>query len=111
MPPRAGRPAWWRSNRSRVVSSCCPCKQFRNQAASVIFAREIKTAANPEEERAKKLKEYADLYESPYPAAERGYVDDIIRPASTRQFIVKSLDALERKQVARLPRKYSNITL
>lgn len=80
-------------------------------AASVIFAREIKMAANPEEERAKKLKEYADLYESPYPAAERGYVDDIIRPASTRQLIVKSLDALEQKQVAKLPRKYSNITL
>lgn len=80
-------------------------------AASVIFAREIRNAANPEEERARKLKEYSDLYESPYPAAERGYVDDIIRPASTRGFITRALEALEHKRTATPQRKYSNITL
>ena len=80
-------------------------------AASVIFAREIRNAANPEEERARKLKEYSDLYESPYPAAERGYIDDIIRPGSTRGFITRSLEALEHKRAVARQRKYSNITL
>jgi methylmalonyl-CoA decarboxylase subunit alpha len=80
-------------------------------AASVIFAREIKNAANPEEERQRKLKEYADMYESPYQAAERGYVDDIIRPAETRRSINRALDALAHKRVPATRRKYSNITL
>jgi len=80
-------------------------------AASVIFAREIRNAENPEEERARKLKEYSDLYESPYPAAERGYVDEIIGPASTRAYINKALDMLAHKRVAAPWRKFSNITL
>ena len=44
-------------------------------AASVIFAREIKEAQNPKEVRDKRIQEYRDLYENPYMAAERGYVD------------------------------------
>lgn len=80
-------------------------------AASIIFAKEIKNAANPEEERARKLKEYADMYESPYQAAERGYIDDIIQPSDTRRTINRALDALAQKHVARPRRKYSNITL
>ncbi len=80
-------------------------------AASVIFAREIRTAENPEEVRAKRIREYSELYENPYPAAERGYVDDIIMPSDTRKFINRALDALENKTVARPWRKYSNINL
>ncbi len=80
-------------------------------AASIIFAREIKNAANPEEERMRKLKEYSDMYESPYQAAERGYIDDIIRPAETRKTINRALDALAQKTMAKPARKYSNITL
>ncbi len=80
-------------------------------AASVIFAREIRNAENPDDERIRKLKEYADLYESPYPAAERGYVDEIIEPASTREYINKALDVLAHKRVVAPLRKFSNITL
>jgi acetyl-CoA carboxylase carboxyltransferase component len=80
-------------------------------AASVIFAKEIKNAANPEEERKLKLKEYADMYESPYQAAERGYIDDIIRPSETRKTIIRALDALGQKRMAKPWRKHSNITL
>lgn len=80
-------------------------------AASIIFAREIKNAPNPEEERMRKLKEYADMYESPYQAAERGYVDDIIRPADTRATVIRALDAVKCKRMAKPWRKYSNITL
>ncbi len=80
-------------------------------AASVIFAKEVKEAENPEEVRAKRIKEYSELYENPYCAAERGYVDDVIMPHDTRKFINKALDALENKSVARPWRKYSNINL
>ncbi|GAG19822.1 unnamed protein product, partial [marine sediment metagenome] len=80
-------------------------------AASVIFAREIRQAEKPEQVRTERVKEYRDLYENPYSAAERGYVDDIIMPSDTRKMINKALDALENKSVARPWRKYSNINL
>ena len=85
-------------------------------AASVIFAREIRESAKPEEIRAKRISEYSDMYENPYQAAERGYVDDIIMPSDTRKMINKALDVLEhkwgREPWERRPwRKYSNINL
>ena len=86
-------------------------------AASVIFAREIREAENPEEVRAKRIKEYSELYENPYCAAERGFVDDIIMPSDTRKVINRALDVLEDKNKdnkafnARPWRKYSNINL
>jgi acetyl-CoA carboxylase carboxyltransferase component len=69
-------------------------------AASVIFARE-----------AQRIKEFSAMYENPYRAAERGYVDDVIDPSDTRKVINSALDFLEDKRVARPWRKYSNINL
>ncbi|MDY6833608.1 MAG: carboxyl transferase domain-containing protein [Chloroflexota bacterium] len=80
-------------------------------AASVIFAKEIKNADNPDEMQQKRIAEYQELYENPYCGAERGYIDDIIMPSETRQYINRSLDVLANKQVARPWRKYSNINL
>jgi acetyl-CoA carboxylase carboxyltransferase component len=80
-------------------------------AASVIFAKEIKEAENPQEVREQRIKEYKELYENPYVAAERGYVDDIIMPSDTRKMINGALDMLENKNIVRPWRKYSNINL
>jgi len=86
-------------------------------AASVIFAREIRESENPEETRAKRIKEYADIYENPYCGAERGYIDDVIMPSDTRKVINRALDVLAEKDKdhrtfkARPWRKYSNINL
>jgi acetyl-CoA carboxylase carboxyltransferase component len=80
-------------------------------AASVIFAKEIKEAENPKEVKAKRVKEYQELYENPYMGAERGYIDDIIIPSDTRKMINRALDSLQNKTVARPWRKYSNINL
>ncbi len=80
-------------------------------AASVIFAREIREAAQPDDVRAQRIQEYSEIYENPYCAAERGYVDDVIDPADTRKTINRALDALEGKTVSRPWRKYSNINL
>jgi len=80
-------------------------------AASVIFAKEIKEAANSQEVRDKRIKEYQELYENPYKGAERGYIDDVIMPSDTRSVVNKALDMLENKSVSRPWRKYSNINL
>lgn len=51
-------------------------------AASVIFAKKIKNAENSQEVRAARIGEYRDLFENPYCAAERGYIDDVIMPSN-----------------------------
>lgn len=86
-------------------------------AASVIFAREIREAADPKAMREQRINEYANLYENPYRAAERGCVDDVIMPSDTRKVIIKALKVLADKDKdhrafkARPWRKYSNINL
>jgi len=80
-------------------------------AASIIFAREIREADKPDEVQAQRIKEFSEMYENPYRAAERGYVDDVIDPSDTRKVINRALDVLEGKCVARPWRKYSNINL
>lgn len=80
-------------------------------AASVIFAKEIRDAENPDEVRTKRISEYNTIYENPYKGAERGYIDDIILPSDTRKMINRSLDILENKKVSRPWRKFSNINL
>jgi len=86
-------------------------------AASVIFAREIKEADKPDEVQAQRIKEFSEMYENPYRAAERGYVDDVIDPSDTRKVINSALDILGDKNkdnkafLARPWRKYSNINL
>jgi acetyl-CoA carboxylase carboxyltransferase component len=80
-------------------------------AASVIFAKEIKSAPNPDEIRAERIKQYSDLYENPYEGAARNYIDDVIMPHDTRQYINRCLDVLENKSESRPWRKYSNINL
>ncbi|MBM3176272.1 MAG: acyl-CoA carboxylase subunit beta, partial [Chloroflexi bacterium] len=80
-------------------------------AASVIFAKEIKEAQNPEQVREARVKEYRELYENPYRAAERGCVDEIILPRDTRKVINAALDMLQNKTITRPRRKYSNINL
>ncbi len=85
-------------------------------AASVIFAKEIREADKPDEARTRRIREFSEMYENPYRAAERGYVDDVIDPADTRKVINRTLDVLEGKSAtglwrSRPWRKYSNINL
>jgi len=86
-------------------------------AASVIFAREIREAKNPEEVKAKRIREYSEIYENPHVGAERGYTDDIIMPHDTRKYVNWALDVLENKFVTpgtcpwKVWKKYDNINL
>ena len=48
---------------------------------------------------------------NPFVAAERGYIDDVIRPHSTRWRIARALRMLKNKQVAQIWKKHDNIPL
>ena len=61
--------------------------------------------------RAEKAAEYEDTLFNPYIAAERGFVDAIIRPAETRPQIIRGLRALHGKRQTLPPKKHGNIPL
>merc|ERR1719410_3248483 len=55
--------------------------------------------------------EYMDKFGNPFPAAVRGYVDDIIEPSSTRKRICQDLDLLSTKKASSLWKKHANMPL
>ncbi|KAJ8952525.1 hypothetical protein NQ318_003321 [Aromia moschata] len=55
--------------------------------------------------------EYIDKFGSPFPAAQRGFIDDIIEPRTTRWRLCRDLDLLETKKLNNPPRKHGNIPL
>ncbi len=55
--------------------------------------------------------EYQKKFASPFLAASRGYIDDIIRPYNTRWRICKALMLLENKKVQKYRKKHSNLPL
>ncbi len=80
-------------------------------AAEIIFKKEISEAKNPEAKWKEKEQEYQELFANPYIAAERGYIDEVIKPEQTRIKLIKAFKMLENK-VAKLPRKkHGNIPL
>lgn len=80
-------------------------------AAEIIFRKEIAEAADPEAKWKEKEAEYADMFAHPYRAAERGYVDEVIRPDQTRQKLIRAFQMLENKADTLPRKKHGNIPL
>ncbi|OPJ54823.1 methylmalonyl-CoA decarboxylase subunit alpha [Alkalithermobacter paradoxus] len=80
-------------------------------AANIIFRNEIKDAEDPQAMRAQKIEEYKSEFATPYKAAERGFVDDVIEPALTRIRLCDALDMLQSKRDSRPSKKHGNIPL
>lgn len=76
--------------------------------ASVLYHDEIAASDNQAEVRAAKAKEYRDTYATPLNAAQRGYVDDVIRPCETRARIISAFEMLATKRVSGPARKHGN---
>lgn len=80
-------------------------------AANIIFRKEIENSDDPIETRARKMAEYDAEFATPYKAAERGYIDDIIEPSATRPRIADAFDMLASKREVRPAKKHGNIPL
>ena len=80
-------------------------------AVNILYKREISSAKNQDQERAKKIEEYQNVFANPYKAAELGYIDAVIDPKETRRVIAKSLAMLKGKREKVPPRKHGNIPL
>ncbi len=80
-------------------------------AVQILFRKEIAAATDPRREEARLVAEYRERFASPLPAAERGFLDDIIRPAETRPRLIHALEMLAEKRETNPPRKHGNIPL
>lgn len=80
-------------------------------AAEIIFKNEIKNAENPAEKWKEKELEYTEKFATPYLAAARGFVDEVILPEQTREKLIRAYKMLENKVVKMPKKKHSNIPL
>ncbi|WP_326688345.1 MULTISPECIES: acyl-CoA carboxylase subunit beta [unclassified Streptomyces] len=83
-------------------------------AVNILHRKKLSAASSPEEMeelRAQLTLEYEDALLNPYVAAERGYVDAVIRPAETRRHITRGLRTLRSKREQLPPKKHGNIPL
>jgi propionyl-CoA carboxylase beta chain len=80
-------------------------------AVNILYRRELAAAEDPDVLRAERITEYEDTLANPYIAAERGYVDAVIRPAETRLAVARALRALRTKRQTLPPKKHGNIPL
>ena len=80
-------------------------------AAEVLYGRQARESGDAASYLAEKEEEYHDTVANPYVAAQRGYIDDIIIPATTRSRIIKALGSLQNKRDTNPMKKHGNIPL
>lgn len=80
-------------------------------AVNILYNKEIKEADDPVARRKELVAEYRAEFASPYMAASRGYITDVIEPSQTRGIVALSLRKLLGKRELRPPKKHGNIPL
>jgi acetyl-CoA carboxylase carboxyltransferase component len=80
-------------------------------AVQVVYRKELASAENPEQIRANLVNTYRQDLATPFVAASRGYINDIILPAESRIRLIAALEALREKREPTPARKHTNIPL
>ena len=80
-------------------------------AVSILHRRELDAAEDPAALQAEFEERYLRDLANPWRAAERGYVDAVIRPSETRRELIRGLRFASTKRETPPPRKHGNIPL
>lgn len=80
-------------------------------AADIIFRSEMEQASDKKNVREELIRQYDERFLSPYIAASRGYIDEVIAPEETRTKITSAFEALKGKSVEIPVKKHGNIPL
>jgi len=80
-------------------------------AVEIVFRKEMEQAADRAARRAELIEQYRSTFSTPYVAAGRGLVDDIIEPAETRKHLAQALEYLHTKRELRPAKKHGLIPL
>ncbi|MEM9765691.1 MAG: carboxyl transferase domain-containing protein, partial [Pseudomonadota bacterium] len=63
------------------------------------------------EKIAQRTKDYEDRFANPFVAAEKGFIDEVIMPHSTRRRVARAFAALRGKELENPWKKHDNIPL
>ncbi len=80
-------------------------------AVGIIYRDRLAAAADPVAEQARLVEAYRAEFATPFIAAARGYVDDVIKPSETRPRLIRALDVLADKRDTNPRKKHGNIPL
>lgn len=80
-------------------------------AVEIIFKKEIDKADDPKKKLQEMVEDYREKFANPFIAAERGYVDDVIKPRETRAKLINSFQLLKNKVDSNPKKKHCNIPL
>ncbi len=76
-------------------------------ATEILYRSEL---GNPEK-IAQRALDYEERFANPFIAAQRGFIDEVIQPHSTRRRVGRAFEILKSKSVLRPDRKHDNIPL
>ncbi len=76
-------------------------------AVEILYRSELGDA----EKIAGRVKDYESRFANPFVAAEKGFIDEVIRPQSTRRRVARAFAALRTKQLSNPWKKHDNIPL
>lgn len=76
-------------------------------ATEIIHRKDL----NDPEKIAQHAKDYEDRFANPFVAAERGFIDEVIQPLSTRKRVARAFASLRNKKVQTPWKKHDNIPL
>ncbi|MDE2510606.1 MAG: methylmalonyl-CoA carboxyltransferase, partial [Elusimicrobia bacterium] len=97
------------------VNYAWPCAEIAvmgpQGAVNILYKSELKAAKDPVKRRAELVQEYVEKFASPFQAAKRGYVDEVIEARLTRPKVIRAFKFLKGKKTERLPKKHGNIPL
>jgi acetyl-CoA carboxylase carboxyltransferase component len=80
-------------------------------AVNILYKAELKAAKDPEKRRAELVADYVEKFASPFQAAKRGYIDEVIEARLTRPKVIRAFKFLKGKKTQKLPKKHGNIPL
>ncbi|MFP4571114.1 acyl-CoA carboxylase subunit beta, partial [Rhodosalinus sp.] len=76
-------------------------------AVEILYRSELGDA----EKIARRTQDYEDRFANPFVAAERGFIDEVIQPRSTRMRVARAFASLRNKKVETPWKKHDNIPL
>jgi len=75
-------------------------------AVNILFREELRSAPDPSARRKELVASYEASFNTPYVAAARGLIDDVIEPQETRRVLIRGLEVTLGKRERHLPRKH-----
>lgn len=75
-------------------------------AVNILFRNELKNAPESQQRRKELVEDFEGKFNTPYIAAARGLIDDVIEPRQTRRTLIRGLELCLSKQERHIPKKH-----